>query len=335
MSSSAIVALITSGYIVANEQVQDVRDRRATATATMMTSDSEGDGVRRDGDGASTWVSALHRFAVKGLDRDELDHVDLYSGGAFPNDRRWALKWSDSADRFFPFAPEWLHKSSFLCAFSATELMASFVTTFEDDTCKLIIQRRGFASGDGRVALLRESLDDPSGRDRLASFFSNASGRTVTVVSGQGSGSAQQKHHHHQFGNTASGVKAGDGSTRTIHILNTNTVAALSAKANTPLHVDRFRANVVLEGSLPAWEEFQWVGRTIQLGGATLKVIKRAVRCEGINVDARHGSGRADMDVPALLAKHFPEHGAFLGVYAQVVTGGAVRIGDRIAVAGA
>ena len=52
------------------------------------------------------------------------------------------------------------------------------------------------------------------------------------------------------------------------------------------------------------------------------------MRCEGINVDAQHGTGRADVDVPALLAKHFPEHGAYLGVYAQVVEGGTLRLGD-------
>ena len=77
----------------------------------------------------------------------------------------------------------------------------------------------------------------------------------------------------HQFGNTASGVNAGDGSTRTIHIVNANTVAALSAKSGVPLHVDRFRPNIILGGGLPAWEEFKWVGRCITLGSSTLQVV--------------------------------------------------------------
>ena len=80
-----------------------------------------------------------------------------------------------------------------------------------------------------------------------------------------------------------------------------------------------------------AWREFEWVGRTISVGGAVLKVVKRTVRCEGVNVDPR-GSGRADLDVPALLQKHFPQHGPFLGVYAQVVSAGEVRVGDRVRV---
>lgn len=166
------------------------------------------------------------------------------------------------------------------------------------------------------------------GRAAVAALFSQLAGRAVRVVSGGGG---------HQFGNTGSGVAA-SGDTRTLHIVNANTVAApltarahpsralsrgtsqvaaLSAAAGVPLHPERFRPNVVLAGSLPAWAEFGWVSRSVRLGGATLAVVKRTVRCEGVDVDARYGSGRADVSIPALLAKHFPEHGPYLGVYAQ------------------
>ena len=133
----------------------------------------------------------------------------------------------------------------------------------------------------------------------------------------------------HQFGNTGSGVKA-SGDTRTVHIVNANTVRAFAAAAGVQLDPSRFRANLILDGALPAWREFDWVGSTIRVGGATLAVIKRTVRCDGVNVDAVHGSGRADLDIPALLQRHFPQHGPFLGVYAQVVGGGEVHVGDAV-----
>jgi hypothetical protein len=95
-------------------------------------------------------------------------------------------------------------------------------------------------------------------------------------------------------------------------------VAALSEACGVALHPDRFRPNLIIGGGLPAWEEFRWVGREVRLGEATLRVISRTVRCEGINADARHGSFEADVGIPGLLDKHFPEHGPYLGVYAQV-----------------
>ena len=273
-------------------------------------------------DNAAAVVTALHRFAVKGLERDALDQVALETGGSFPYDRRWALHFAGGAGAkgFSPATPEWLHKSAFLCAFTATELMASFESRFDDATRMLTVSRR---SGGGAPPLSAR-LDEVEGRAQVDAFFSNASGRAVHVVS---SGASPTK--AHQFGNTNSGVSAGDGSTRTIHIVNANTVRALAAAAGVPLHPERFRANVILDGALPAWSEFGWVGHQIQLGSATLRVIKRTVRCEGVNADARHGSGAADVDVPGLLAKHFPEHGPYLGVYAQVVGAGTVRVGDH------
>ena len=84
-------------------------------------------------DNAAAVVTALHRFAVKGLERDALDQVALETGGSFPYDRRWALHFAGGAGAkgFSPATPEWLHKSAFLCAFTATELMASFESRFD------------------------------------------------------------------------------------------------------------------------------------------------------------------------------------------------------------
>jgi MOSC domain-containing protein YiiM len=36
--------------------------------------------------------------------------------------------------------------------------------------------------------------------------------------------------------------------------------------------------------------------------------------------------------VPELLRKHFPEHGPYLGIYAQVVKAGTIRCGDELRV---
>jgi len=274
-------------------------------------------------------VSSLDRYAVKGLERDELSHVDLTSGSAFPYDRAYALIFERNpgpdAGLYDPLAPSWLHKSNFLCAFTSNELMGSFDTAFDDSTQTLTVSRRGGAT------LLCECLEEADGRARVEAFFSDACGRAVRVVSGGGEGGDDcGAGRNHQFGNTASGVRVGDGSTRTIHLINANTVAAFATAIGQSVHPDRFRANIVLSGGLPAWEEFSWVGRDIQVGTATLRVIKRTVRCAGINVDARHASGREDLDVPALLARHFPEHGPFFGVYAQVVGGGSISVGDNV-----
>ncbi|KAJ1461767.1 MOSC domain-containing protein [Pelagophyceae sp. CCMP2097] len=259
-------------------------------------------------------VAALHRFAVKGLERDELKDVRLEPGAAFPHDREWALRFADSDDSEAP--PAWVHKSNFLCAFTANELLGGLEPSYDDATNTLSVKRRNAAE----TLLDHASLDTEEGRDLIEKLFSDLAGRSVLLVTGG---------ELHQFGNTPAGFNASED-LRTIHLVNENTVAALSAAAGLDLHPERFRPNVILKGGLPAFAEFSWVGRKIRCGGAVLKVISRAVRCEACNVDARNGAPNADVDVPALLAQHFPMHGSYLGVYAQVVQAGNVKLDDAV-----
>ena len=148
----------------------------------------------------STSVRALHRFAVKGLERDELPSVLLSANEGFPSDRRWALHF-DEEKPFDAAQPEWLHKSNFLCVFTATELLAGFDTSFDDATATLRVWRRSAqqagATREGDE-LLAARLDEEEGRAAAATFFSDACGRGCSVVT---AGAA------HQFGNTGSGLK--------------------------------------------------------------------------------------------------------------------------------
>jgi len=68
------------------------------------------------------------------------------------------------------------------------------------------------------------------------------------------------------------------------------------------------------------------------VGEVTFEVVKRTVRCAATTVDGQFGSGKYDHNVPALLKKHFPQHGAYLGVYARVVNGGRISLGDGVSV---
>ena len=54
-------------------------------------------------------------------------------------------------------------------------------------------------------------------------------------------------------------------------------------------HPSRFRPNIVVAG-VPAWDEFGWVGGTVRIGGVTLRVLKRTVRCDATKVDPRFGN---------------------------------------------
>ncbi len=218
--------------------------------------------------------------------------------------------------------------------------------------------------GSGEL-LLRASLasKDSAERERVESFFSclaprcPSSGAVEALQGGQSRRAVRLVESEvgvHHFGNTPVGFKSakrpdGDDSGSIVHIVNAETVRCLSAAAGLqdndvgncndatmreraeegPLAPSRFRPNIVLNG-VPAWSEFNWVGKHVRIGSVTFKVLSRTVRCDATNVDARAGCGRPVLDVPALLNVHFPDHGPFLGVYARVVDGGVLNVGDAV-----
>lgn len=86
--------------------------------------------------------------------------------------------------------------------------------------------------------------------------------------------------------------------------------------------IARWRGNIWIEG-LPAWQEFDWIGKHIQLGDALLEVVEPIIRCR--HTEANTETGARDCNTLAILRDAFG-HTNF-GVYAKVIKGGAIEPG--------
>jgi uncharacterized protein YcbX len=90
----------------------------------------------------------------------------------------------------------------------------------------------------------------------------------------------------------------------------------------------RFRGNVYVEGST-GWSELDLVGKTLNIGDARLKVVKRTVRCAANNVDP--DTGLRDLELPESLLRNLGH--ADCGAYAEVIESGEIAAGDKIEIA--
>ena len=105
-----------------------------------------------------------------------------------------------------------------------------------------------------------------------------------------------------------------------------SSLKALGQRVGSELDMRRMRINFWLDG-LAAWQEAEWVGKRLRLGGAVLEVKEQITRCKATEANPTTGT----RDAGVLSALNEMGHQEF-GIYAVVVEGGEVLLGDRLEV---
>jgi uncharacterized protein YcbX len=111
-----------------------------------------------------------------------------------------------------------------------------------------------------------------------------------------------------------------------LSLITTQTIARLGETVGTPLDVQRFRPNFLVEAAEEApFAEDGWVGRVLRLGGLRLRVDKRDGRCAVITIDPMTTERN-----PAILRAVARDRQGCLGVYGSTVEPGRVAVNDPV-----
>ncbi len=247
-------------------------------------------------------IASLYRYPVKGLSPEPLQSVTLGVGQTLPADRRYAIENGPSG--FDPADPKWLVKAHFLMLMR-DEWLAALHSHFDDASGVLTIRRDGVIAAQG-------DLQTAEGRAAIERFFSDNYAGSIKgppkVLSSEG----------HSFSDLARKV---------VSIINLGSLQAIESIVGRPVHPLRFRANLYVEG-WPAWHEFDLLDQTLAIGGTRLKVVKRITRCAAVNVDP--DTAARDLGIPQTLTQRLGHNEC--GVYAEVIAGGAIDVGDAVTV---
>jgi uncharacterized protein len=247
-------------------------------------------------------ITGLYRYPVKGLTPESLRKVALNPGQTLPSDRRYAIENGPSG--FDPTAPSWLPKTVFLMLMR-NERLAGLRSHFEDETHLLTIR------WDGRV-VARGDLETAEGRAAIEGFFAQnfvpeLKGPPKVLVSPG-----------HSFSDVAKKV---------VSIINLESVRTVEDMVGAAVNPLRFRGNLYVRG-WPAWREQALVGERLAIGEARLKVVKTITRCAATNVDP--DTAARDLDIPEAILRRLGHNEC--GIYAEVIAGGEIAVGDRVAV---
>jgi uncharacterized protein len=256
--------------------------------------------------GAGT-VVAIYRYPVKGLSAEKMERVVLTPGECLPHDRQFAIALGST--RFDPQHPEWLPKIHFVMLMR-DEKLAQLQTRYNAESGVLAISKNG------RV-LLHARITDAEECKLVGEFFTNfladAINGPLRIVSAPG----------HAFADA--GRKPNATTDKYVSLINRSSIAALETAVGVAVDPIRFRANIYFDGA-SAWSEHDWIDRELDLGAARLRVISPITRCAATQVNPV--SAKRDLDIVAALGRAFGHTN--MGVYAEVVAGGEIAVGDAL-----
>jgi uncharacterized protein YcbX len=255
-------------------------------------------------------VKELFIHPFKGLSPQKCSSVEVQVGHGIRGDRSFALMFKEDAQHPDSTKVPWMKKHNFAMQNDWAGL-AALDCSYEAATGTLTVKRKG-------VELLVADTNSPTGRDRIASFFTGyLAGIYPTQAARHPNRAPLQL--VGEYGKT----RYPDREAVHISLVSQATLDNLSELAGLQVDVRRFRPNIVLDG-VPAWGEFDWVGKEMQLGTARIAITARINRC--LNIDVHPETGERDISLLTLLKKHF-QH-TQTGVLAQIITSGTVAIGD-------
>ena len=249
-------------------------------------------------------IAGLYRYPVKGLSPEPMARVALETGGHVPGDRLFAIENGPSG--FDPAAPEHKPKISYL-VLMRHEALARLQTRYDAQAGVLVVDENG-------IEVARGDLATEEGRAEIAGFFAAFLGERALRGEPRVLGAPD-------------GYRFLDTPTGYVSIVSRASVAALEERVGMPVDPMRFRANVLVEDLAP-WAEHDLVGRVLAApSGLRLRVTSRITRCAACDVDP--ATGIRDLAIPRTLMQAYGHIDC--GVYAEVLAGGALSVGERLA----
>jgi uncharacterized protein len=111
-----------------------------------------------------------------------------------------------------------------------------------------------------------------------------------------------------------------------LSLITTQTITRLGEMVTTPLDVQRFRPNFLVQAADDSpYAEDTWVGCVLRVGGLRMRVDKRDGRCVVITIDPATGERN-----PAILRAVASERQGYLGVYGTTAEPGRVAMNDAV-----
>jgi len=246
-------------------------------------------------------ITDILQYPIKGLSEESLTNTELVVGAGLPADRVFAISHANS--QFDHDKPAWIARKHFTVVAYSPEIRP--INCHFDHVSQALT-----LSHDGKIILQSSATAaniDAQLTEALTAVIKNGQPGPYRLVS-------------------AGGKRLTDSPTSTVSIMNKKSLLAVEEAIGQPLDKRRFRGNIWFDGD-QAWQEHDWVGKAIYIGGAKLFVTERIERCAAIDADPNLGT----RNLAVLKQLHSSFKHVDFGVLAEVEIGASIKPGDPIA----
>lgn len=243
-----------------------------------------------------TEVRALWRHPIKGHGREALTAVTLIAGQAMPGDRLWAV----ALEIARLSEGEWGPCVNFSRGSKTGAIMAINATLNEGTETVTLTHP------DRPDLTFRPDHDQQAFLDWVRPLMPAEGTQPLRLYRLDGRGFTDTEY-------------------PSVSLLNLASNADLAARMGADVSPLRWRCNIHLDGLAP-WAEFDLIGKVLRIGTTEMIVREPIRRC--LATTANPATGLRDLDTLGALNQNF-DHQDF-GIYAEVVTSGAIAIGDRL-----
>jgi len=110
-----------------------------------------------------------------------------------------------------------------------------------------------------------------------------------------------------------------------ISLINLNSIEDFKKRINQNVEFQRFRGNFYVDG-IDAWEERNWIGKTIKIDNVLFKVERNIPRCVAINLKPK--TDNSDLNLLQSLKKAYNHFD--MGIYLRSLNDGKIKVGNTI-----
>ena len=255
-------------------------------------------------------ITKLYKYPIKSLTPSKSESLTLNENGYIQGDRLFGFRFQDagSRDNF-----EWQRKTNFAALMHMPQI-AKLNVEYDEKNRQLIIRYDGNIIINANVDTQRDEIEEKFTEFVINSdtdLIKNFPQRFPFVFIG-----GENSNHFHDTPNGG----------LTLH--SQESLNDLNNQLGYEIEHTRFRSNIIIEGINP-WEEFDWIGKNIEINGLFFNVEKPVNRCLAINCNP--SNGMTDKNVlKSMLDIQDKKPPVFAIKLIPLNTEGVIRIGNKL-----